>query len=142
MGSRWSVTDKYLGCTLYSYLVSGPNGCWCGTPSYRVGHLMQKVGHHRGLCPKATCKASSGVPLYNVCNGQHGTYGTVTALFFVQWGTFWDFGSFPGNLPLSTNIKYHFCPVFIPLWIGVTQRRIAVSLSVKGLHPTTLYCIV
>ena len=26
------------------------------------------VGHHLGHCPKATCKASGGVPLYNMVN--------------------------------------------------------------------------
>ena len=54
---------------------------------------MQKVGHHRGRRPKAICKASSGVPLYKVCNGQHITYGLVTALFSAQRGRYWDFGS-------------------------------------------------
>ena len=57
----------------------------------KVGHLEILVGHHLGPGPKAICKASGGVPPYNMVNFNMTITRPSRTLISKLWGSHWDF---------------------------------------------------
>ena len=59
----------------------------------KVGHLKILVGHHLGPGPKAICKASGGVPLYNMVNFNMTIPRAPRTLISERRGAYSDFDS-------------------------------------------------